>query len=128
MQRKIYFHTNHYKDIKHKSPSFDITKCFAQTPGIIPLPWNHSSQKKLAAITRSEPQLDKCRTHQSPHLNTQRKQENLCTTKLYPQFLDFECFTSQSITESMLVEFLHEIMKQQTSLSVIDFSPLQRRK
>lgn len=42
------------------------------------------------------------------------------------QFFDFECFTSQSITVSMLVEFLHEIMKQHTSLSVMDFSPLQR--
>ena len=41
------------------------------------------------------------------------------------QVFDFECFTSQSITESMLVEFLHEIMKQHTSLSVIDLRSLQ---
>ncbi len=26
------------------------------------------------------------------------------------QFIDFECFTSQSMTVSMLVEFLHEII------------------
>lgn len=43
------------------------------------------------------------------------------------QLFDLECFTSQSITESMLVEFLHEIMKQQTSLSVIDFRSLHTK-
>lgn len=32
------------------------------------------------------------------------------------------------MTESMLVEFLHDIMKQQTSLSVIDLSPLHKMK
>jgi len=41
-----------------------------------------------------------------------------------PQFFDLECFTSHSITVSMLAEFLQEIKKQQTSLSVIDLSPL----
>jgi hypothetical protein len=41
------------------------------------------------------------------------------------QFFFFECFTSQSMTESMLVEFLHDIMKHATSLSVIVFRPLQ---
>lgn len=41
------------------------------------------------------------------------------------QFFDFECFTSQSMTVSILVEFLQEIIQQQTSLSVIDLSPLQ---
>jgi hypothetical protein len=45
-------------------------------------------------------------------------------TEAETQFFDLECFTSQSITVSMLVEFLQEIMKQQTSLSVIDLSPL----
>ena len=40
------------------------------------------------------------------------------------QLLDFECFTSQSITESILVEFLQDIMKQQTSLSAMDLSSL----
>ena len=44
--------------------------------------------------------------------------------KVDSQLFDLECFTSQSITESMFVEFLHEIMKQQTSLSVIDFRSL----
>ena len=41
------------------------------------------------------------------------------------QFFFFECFTSQSMTESMLVEFLHDIMKHATSRSVIVFKPLQ---
>lgn len=44
------------------------------------------------------------------------------------QLFDLECLTSQSITESIFVEFLHEIMKQQTSLSVIDFRSLQKQK
>lgn len=44
------------------------------------------------------------------------------------QLFDLECLTSQSITESIFVEFLQEIMKQQTSLSVIDFRSLQKQK
>jgi len=40
------------------------------------------------------------------------------------QFFFFECFTSQSMTESMLVEFLHDIMKHATSRSVIVFKPM----
>lgn len=36
------------------------------------------------------------------------------------QLLDFECLMSQSITESILVEFLQEIIWQQTSLSDMD--------
>lgn len=43
----------------------------------------------------------------------------------HTQLFDLECLTSQSITWSMLVEFLQEIIKQHTSLSVIDFKPLQ---
>lgn len=41
------------------------------------------------------------------------------------QFFDLECFRSQSITRSMLVEFLHEIIQQHTSLSVNDFRSLK---
>lgn len=43
------------------------------------------------------------------------------------QLLDFECFISQSITESIFVEFLQEIIKQHTSLSPIDLNPLHRQ-
>ena len=57
-------------------------------------------------------------------ISTKRNQ-NTGREKNPSQLLDLECFTSQSITESMLVEFLQEIMKQHTSLSVIDLSPLQ---
>jgi hypothetical protein len=37
----------------------------------------------------------------------------------------FECLISQSMTMSMFVESLHEIIWQQTSLSVIDSRPLK---
>lgn len=53
---------------------------------------------------------------------------HLLNTSRTAQFLVFECFTSQSMTVSMLVEFLQEIMKQQTSLSVMDLSSLHSRK
>lgn len=53
---------------------------------------------------------------------------HLLNTSRAAQFLVFECFTSQSMTVSMLVEFLQEIMKQQTSLSVMDLSSLHSRK
>lgn len=39
-----------------------------------------------------------------------KKQKNNVTATLRLQFFDFECFTSQSMTASMLVEFLHEII------------------
>jgi hypothetical protein len=55
-----------------------------------------------------------------------KREENGSTSKAndLDQFFFFECFTSQSMTESMLVEFLHDIMKHATSRSVIVFNPL----
>lgn len=67
--------------------------------------------------------------HQQPINESLRNYDTYKTGRIEgdkpPQLFDFECFTSQSMTESMLVEFLQEIMKQHTSLSSIDLSPLQ---
>ena len=61
-----------------------------------------------------------------PSATQHAKRENLRTSKAknLDQFFFFECFTSQSMTESMFVEFLHDIMKHATSRSVIVFSPI----
>ena len=63
----------------------------------------------------------------SPNATQHAETERIGSTskdKRLDQFVFFECFTSQSMTESMLVEFLHDIMKQATSRSVSAFRPI----
>lgn len=56
-----------------------------------------------------------------------KKMVHLGKAKNFDQFFFFECFTSQSMTKSILVEFLHDIMKQATSRSAMVVRPLKCR-